>query len=240
MPLFSNIFKAAKVAAPIAAEESDIYTLGLIRKSLSAARHMFIGGETIAGRNFGGGIRRMLTGALAGGAINMMRADYEDSSTAKFKNFTTGALVGAALGGLTTSTAMRAARYVGRTPHALRIARMAGVSFREGQLMAATVPFSRNVAATALEGGGLGRRAIGGMYRGTRSFVEQHPRLTVGIGLGAIGYGMFHKSSSSPARRMADYGEDFMNQDRGRGVARQGFQSSTEGLTLGLHRGRHR
>ncbi len=174
----------------------------------------------------GGGGRRIMTGAIIGGAVGAARSENE-SSTGKFKDIMTGALAGAGVGSLTTGTAMRAAVAGAKSFPYLKAGKMAGVG--------------------ALKTAGFGITSALGVV----DFAVRRPLAAMAIG--AAGVGLYANARGGPGstyptteaarayavqqgRSSTDYTYD-PNRRRTRDLS---LEQSTTGLVQGLHASRHR
>lgn len=158
---------------------------------------------------FGGGIRRMITGTLLGGAIGAGTSDAV-STEGKFRDMVKGGLIGFGAGALTTRTGINS---------------IIGLGTHGGKL----------AARGLLKGAYYGARSIpavvGGAARVTFGALERAPTLVGGtIATAGLGAMMFSgPPPTTPGKRIVY--EAMQN--------REAFMGSTDGVVQGLHSSRH-
>jgi hypothetical protein len=195
---------------------------------------------------FGGGIRRMGTGAFIGGAAGAALSENE-SGTGTFMDTMRGAAFGMGIGALTTKTVVGGLGSLGK--------RALGNPTTKMGYAVGSAKLGGRMAGSAMKAG-WGAAKFGGRV-GTAglkvaSFALQDPRLAFGIG--AVGMGAYALSSSGMSESdMSDREMEALamrggapstgfGAGEGAGIrqnARAMFLDSTSGLVQGLHRGRH-
>lgn len=163
---------------------------------------------------FGGGGRRMVTGAGVGTIYGAASSDQQ-SATGVFRDAALGGLAGLGIGAATT-------RLAGRT--ALGTAKgMFGIGGGRGLMGPLRSPVAK------MASGGV-RAGIG-----AANFAIYNPRTALAIG--AAGLGAYGLSQTGASNIEGDTAQMAMN--RGTSSGRQSFVQSAEGLVQGLHQGRH-
>lgn len=175
------------------------------------------------------GARRLLTsgpigygmgGAAIGGIAGVATGDNY-SSTATMGNFVGGALAGATIGGLGRAFAPTVARgasnYIG-----------AGAAIRNRSLSAS--PLFRNMRSVGRVGSGIIRGGIG-----LGRLASRAPKTSLAVGGAAVAGGIAWAMSGNNAPNLDD-ASNMTNYSSGL----RDLQNSAAGLSLGLHRARHK
>lgn len=186
---------------------------------LQAAKSKTAAGVGLGVRGLlGGGGRRMVTGAVAGGLYGGLSSD-KNTDTGVFRQAMFGAAMGLGVGALTTKTVMKGAwgatKFAGKkTPGLLMNTAKLGIK-------AGRFGLRNPKTALLLGGAGYGAYALAGSGGGSFS--------------GSVG-------DMSTIAQMNNISSTGFNPGMGtntRQAANQNWMASTVGLTQGLHRGRH-
>ena len=199
----------------------------------------------------GGGGRRMMTGAIAGGLYGGLSSD-SNTATGTFRDVMGGALVGLGIGAATTRTAMSLAgagiKGAMRLPHTMRAAKAAR-GLGAGPFEALSFGHYAATHSSGFKNFTEGLRGLGNVglsigKAGTRmaKFAIKNPKTSLALAGGTVGLTALAMSgpgeSSMSAEAMNTYAASLGTPSTG--VVGPMFENSTQGLVQGLHRGRHR